>query len=50
MAKNKQVIWVKRETKYFYKEVWTRQIRLNRFNKSSFWRNGFYTSARLGSP
>jgi len=50
MAKNKQVIWVKRETKYFYKVVWTGQIRLNCPNKLDFWRNGFCTAVRLGSP
>jgi hypothetical protein len=50
MAKNKQVIWVKRETKYFCKRVWTGQIRLICPNKLDFWRNGFCTAARLGGP
>jgi hypothetical protein len=28
------------EAKYFFGEVWTGQITLNRLDKSSFWRNG----------
>jgi hypothetical protein len=30
------VIWVRRERKYFCKQDWTGQIRLNCFDKSSF--------------
>jgi hypothetical protein len=43
---HKQVIWVKRETKYFCEQGWTGQIRLNRLDKLDFWRNGFCTFAR----
>jgi hypothetical protein len=47
---DEEVIWVKRETEYFCKQVWTGQIRLNCLNKSDFWRNGFCMSAWLGGP
>jgi hypothetical protein len=33
MAKDMQVIWVRREWKYFFEEDWTTQISLNCFNK-----------------
>jgi hypothetical protein len=47
MARNKQLSWVKRKTKYFCKKVWTGQIRLKALQKIFFahaafavlWRN-----------
>src|ERR1700737_1088444 len=36
MAADIEVIWVRRERKYFFRQDWTGQIRLIRFNKSSF--------------
>jgi hypothetical protein len=41
MARDIEVIWVKREAEYFCKWDWTTQITLIRFNKSGF-------SRRLG--
>jgi hypothetical protein len=34
-------IWAGGKGKYFCKQDWTGQIRLNRFNKSAFWRSGY---------
>jgi hypothetical protein len=36
MAKDVEVIWAKRQRKYFLKEDWTTQIRLNCFAKLRF--------------
>jgi len=36
MAKDMQVIWVRREREYFLIEDWTTQITLIRFNKTAF--------------
>jgi len=36
-----EVIWVKMESEYFFREGWTGQIRLNRFNKLQFARTRF---------
>jgi len=36
MARDMQVIWVRKERKYFFRQDWTTQITLIRFNKTAF--------------
>jgi hypothetical protein len=50
MAKDKQVIWVGRERKYFLIEDWTGSIKLIRFNKTAFWRKDSGGSPKPGRP
>src|ERR1700694_4074319 len=47
MAGDIEVIWVRQKQKYFFKQDWTGQIRLIRFNKSRFSRLRATTDQRL---
>jgi hypothetical protein len=53
MARDIDLIWVRRKQEYFFKQDWTAQIRLIRFNKSAFWSRsppGYYLAfAKLGA-
>jgi hypothetical protein len=41
MAKDKQVIWLRKEREYFCEGDWTAQITLIRLNKTAFRRTQF---------
>jgi hypothetical protein len=41
------VIWGRGKAEYFFKDDWTGQISLNRFNKLGFWRMGATGFSRL---
>jgi hypothetical protein len=49
MAKDKQVIWLKKEREYFCRGDWTTQITLIRFKKTAFSRKTPFPRGQLSA-